>query len=194
MTAPDTNSAPSSSYTNTASTSAWIQVETAQQLANIDVSTDKGGVGHNVNGGSYNPQDLVKVNALVTYNNAPTAAGTLVGFAVFYPNGTVAALNVGATDATGNALMEFRIPSPTNNPSSVIGTWSIVGSTLVGSAVVTDTVNFTCIANVIVVSISGIQLPASVARSGTLNLNVTVQGLKSNSLLSVTVCDRKKSL
>ncbi len=194
VTAPDTNSVPSSSYTNTASTSAWIQVETAQQLANIDVSTDKGGAGHNVNGGSYNPQDLVKVNALVTYNNAPTAAGTLVGFAVFYPNGTVAALNVGATDATGNAPMEFRIPSPTNNPSSVIGTWSIVGSTLVGSAVVTDTVNFTCVSNVVVVSISisGIQLPASVGRSGALNLNVTLQGLKSNSLLSVTVCDSQE--
>ena len=48
VTAPDTNSAPSSSYTNTATTSAWIQIETAQQLASIDVFTDKGGIGHDV--------------------------------------------------------------------------------------------------------------------------------------------------
>ena len=55
VTAPDTNSVPSSSYTSTATTYAWIRVETAQQLGSIDVFTDKGGIGHDVNSGTYNP-------------------------------------------------------------------------------------------------------------------------------------------
>ncbi len=67
------------------------------------------------------------MNALVTYNNAPVGTGTLVGFAVFYPNGTVAALNVDATDQTGYAFMEFRIPSPTTEPSSAFGTGPLLG-------------------------------------------------------------------
>jgi len=193
VTAPDTNSAPSSSYTSTATTFAWIQVKTPQQLASIDVFTDKGGIGHDVNSGTYYPGDLVKVDALVNYNNAPVATGTLVGFAVFYPNGTVAALNVDPTNSTGYAYMEFRIPLSTSNPESSIGQWSIVASAQVGSVVETDTVNFTCAAKPItVISITGIQLPASVTRSGILKLNVTAQGLTSTLLLSVTVLDAQE--
>ena len=133
------------------------------------------------------------MDALVNYNDAPVATGTLVGFAVFYPNATVAALNVDPTNSTGYASMEFRIPSSTSNSASSIGQWSIVASALVSSVVETDTVNFTCAEKPItVVSITGIQLPASVARSGTLKLNVTAQGLTSTLLLSVTILDAQQ--
>ncbi len=186
VTAPDTNPSPSSSYIDTATKVAWIQIETAQQLASIDVFTNKGGIGHDVNGGTYNPQDLVQVYALVDYKDAPLA-DNLVGFEISYPNGTVAALNVDPTNTTGYAYFEFRIPLPSPNPNSVLGMWSIVGLTEVGSVVITDTCNFTCVSNL--VTITGIQLPTSVDRSGTLSFDVIVENLKSTSLLAVTVCD-----
>jgi len=91
--------------------------------------------------------------------------------------------------------MEFRIPLPNPNPDSVLGMWSIVATTEVSSVVITDIVNFTVVnkpSPSSVVTISGITLPTSVARSGTLNVNVTVEGLNSTALLSITVGDAQE--
>ncbi len=196
VTAPDLNSSPSLNYNATSSTSAIIQIQ-SNLFANIDVFTDKGGIGQNVNAGIYNSTDLVKVYALVTYGGAPVPAGDLVAFGVFAPGGNATIFRVPQTNDTGYAYMEFRLPDPSFNPQ-LLGLWSIVASVTLRSVVVTDSLNFTYQNNIIFTnsssfSISSIQMPANVSRSNTLNLNVTIQSLaNSTSTLSVTICDQQE--
>ena len=46
-----------------------VQSQTGSQVANIDVFTNRGGIGPNVNSGSYGPQELVQMYANATYRN-----------------------------------------------------------------------------------------------------------------------------
>ncbi len=196
VTAPDINSPPSPSYNAVSTAVSFIQVGSVQS-GNIDVFTDKGGIGQNVNAGIYNSQDLVKTYALVTYGGVPVLAGNLVAFAVFAPGGNASIYRVPQTNDTGYAFMEFKLPDPVSNPQS-IGVWSIVASVTVNSIVVTDSLNFTYSNNVIIVnsssfSIGGIQLPANVSRSNNINLNVSINAIaNSTSSLTVTICDQQE--
>ncbi len=188
VTAPDVNPSPSSSYTNTSTTSAWIQIENApvQKPATIQVFTDKGGIG-NANGGVYGPQELVTMYALVTYDNAPVVDKE-VAFAVLFPNGTICSLTTENTNETGYATWAFRLLWPSSDPQSLFGSWSIVASVDVSQVVVTGTVKFTF--NYLV-NINGIQLPASVQRSQSISIKVTVL-TDVPSILSVTICDSQQ--
>lgn len=196
VTAPDLNSTPASNYNATSTTNAIIQIQ-SNQSANIDVFTDKGGIGQNVNAGIYNSTNLVKVYALVTYGGAPVPAGDLVAFGVFAPGGNATIFRVPQTNDTGYAFMEFRLPDPNSNPQ-LLGLWSIVASVTVNSVVVTDSLNFTYKNNISYTnsssfSMTSIQLPANVSRSNTLNVNVTIQSLANATLtLSVTICDQQE--
>jgi len=180
VTAPDITSSPSSSYTNTSTTSAWIQIENApvQKPATIQVFTDKG---------VYGPQELVTMYALVTYDNAPVVDKE-VAFAVLFPNGTICSITAESTNETGYATWAFRLPWPSFDPQSLFGNWSIVASVDVSQVVVTGTVTFTF--NYLV-NINGIQLPASVQRSQSMSIKVTVL-TDVPSILSVTICDSQQ--
>ena len=196
VTAPDLNSSPASNYIATSTTNAVIHIQ-SNLSGNIDVFTDKGGIGQNVNAGIYNSSDLVKVYALVTYGGASVPAGDLVAFGVFAPGGNATVFRVPQTNDTGYAFMEFRLPDPNSNPQ-LLGVWSIVASVTIESVVVTDSLNFTyqnniSYNNISSFSITSIQLPANVSRSNTLNLNVTIQSLAdATSTLSVTICDQQE--
>ncbi len=191
VTAPDLKSVPSSSYSNTSTTNAWIQIVPSSTLQNasIDVFTDKGGVGQNVDSGPYGPQELVKVYALVTYNNAPVV-GKLVAFDVMDPNGTVVSLTSALSNATGYANWEFRLPWPDTNQQSLFGNWSIVASVDISQVVVTDTLHFKFNYLINIISITGIQTPASVQRSQSIQITINLQATANMSaLLTVTICD-----
>jgi hypothetical protein len=181
VTAPDANPSPSSSYTNTSTTSAWIQIESAvQQEPTIKVSTDKG---------AYGPQQLVTMYALVTFQGAPIV-DKQVAFAVLFPNGTVCSLTTASTNGTGYATWSFRLPWPSSNPQSLFGTWSIVASVDVCQVVITGTVTFTFNYSIV---ISSIQVLASVQRSESMSVKVTLQSTANiQGVLSATICDSQQ--
>jgi hypothetical protein len=173
VTAPDTNPSPNPNYDNTSFVSVWINVQPASQAA-IDLFTNKGGVGPNVNSAAYSPQERVQMYAYVTSNKA-FEPGMLVTFAVLTPNGTVFVLQ-GTTNSTGYAYQNFTTPwIDTAN----LGTWTIIASVNVAQVVVTDTLNFTC--NYLI-TVNGITLPASVHRQASMTVNVTIKSIENVTL------------
>jgi hypothetical protein len=151
------------------------------------LSTDKSG--QSTNGGVYGPQEIVKIRALVTYNLAPVV-NKQVAFAVVSPNGTIHSVTTALTNQTGYALWEFRLPWPDSNPQSLFGNWTIVATVDISQATITSSIQF---AFNYIININGIQMSASVHRSQTTNINITVQSIANTpSVLTVTICDEQK--
>ncbi len=114
----------------------------------IDVFTNKApfnGKGINKSSDSFQPQELVELYALVTYNEAPVA-NMLVAFQVNNPpnafwNMTI--VGVGQTNDDGIATFHFRIPWPSENAEEMIfGEWSAVATVYLAGEVVMDTLTF----------------------------------------------------
>ncbi len=168
---------------------------TSTNGARIDVFTGKGGAGSAAGSPPYGPQELIRMYALVTYNNAPVA-NLDVTFSVKNSAGDAIALRLGRTNSSGYAVADYRLPWPdTSNPEGIFGTWSIVASVSVSQVTVSDTVQFVYNYVVNLASNNGVQLPASVHRQSTLNLVVTIESIANpavTSTLVVTVYDEAK--
>lgn len=103
----------------------------------VDVYTQRGGVGPNVNGGDFAAGEQVILNAVATYNGFPVQH-VAVAFQVFNPNGGTEALLSALTDENGTVRTDFRIPHlPTSE-----GVWTVVSTVDISSENVSDTVSF----------------------------------------------------
>ncbi len=93
----------------------------------------------------YQPQQLVTLNALVTYNDAPVANKD-VAFQIEGPRNTFynfTVLGYGRTNESGLATFSFRVPWPDINPEAqVLGTWSAIATVDIAEQVVNDTTSF----------------------------------------------------
>ncbi len=188
VTAPDPTLPSATGFTSTSTTTAVITVEDPSQLSNIDVFTSKGGIGANVAGGVFAPQELVKVSAQVKYRGVGLANKD-VAFAIKNPKGEAIGIRVIRTNATGFANVEFRPPWSDTNPESIFGIWLVTASVDVPQRVINDTVSFNF--NYIITT-KGIQLPASVQRSNNLPINVTINSINDTPLwstLAITIYD-----
>jgi hypothetical protein len=111
----------------------------------IDLFTQKipSGVGINQSSGAFEPQELVVLYALVTYNQAPVA-NKLVSFLVNGPTDPVKNINgVGSTNQSGMVTFAFRLPWPSENPEKIVfGKWFASARVEVSEQVKSDTLTF----------------------------------------------------
>jgi hypothetical protein len=114
-------------------------------LRKIDVFTDKvpfDGKGINNSSDAFQPQELVKLYALVTYNEAPLA-NMLVAFQVLNPLNMTVAIAANITNDDGIATFCFRIPWPSENAEQMIfGKWFVVSTVDIAGEVVMDVLTF----------------------------------------------------
>jgi len=108
---------------------AYIEL-TAPDQAPVD------GYGLNVECDAFAPQQLVVLRAKVTYNLDPVE-GKLVGFEVTDDNGDCVTYRTDATDASGIAEVEFRVPS-----MPAFGDWLATAIVDVAETTVADTMPF----------------------------------------------------
>jgi hypothetical protein len=94
------------------------------------------GTGPNVECDAFAPQQLVILQAKVTYNLEPVE-GKLVGFEVTDDNGDCVTYRTAVTDANGIATVEFRIPS-----MPAFGDWLATAIVDVAETRVADTMPF----------------------------------------------------
>ncbi len=161
----------------------------SSQNGTIQVFTDKGGIGAS-SGGTYGPQDLLRIYGLVTYQNV-TVSNQSVLFSLQNSNGTTISVGNGVTNQSGIANVEYRLPAP--NPNSTIiafGTWTITASANVSQNILTNATrfNFNYLSN-----IENIQMPASVQRLQTIPIELTIDnGLFATpcSELDITIFDQ----
>jgi hypothetical protein len=95
-----------------------------------------------------------------------------VAFTVREPNNSDLATLVNQTDTDGIANINFRIPVVQPDPQAIFGKWSILVSVDVSEVNVSATTTFVVGYSII---ISNISIPASVHRSSTIPINVTLQ-------------------
>jgi hypothetical protein len=110
----------------------------AKSGAVIDVFTQKtpSGKGINQSSDGFEPQELVLLYALVTYNEAPVANKN-VAFQVNDPTGATFFSRSNATGANGIATVSFRLPT-----DATFGTWTAIATVDVASEIVHDTLTF----------------------------------------------------
>jgi len=93
----------------------------------------------------YQPQQLVTLNVLVTYNDGPVANKD-VAFQIEGPRNAFYNFTVfgyGRTNESGLATFSFRVPWPDINPEAqVLGTWSAIATVDIAEQVVNDTTSF----------------------------------------------------
>jgi hypothetical protein len=121
---------------------------TAQTGVAIDLYTDQApfdGKGANQSADAYEPQELVVLFALATYNDAPVA-GKLVAFQVNGPMNqfqNITVVGSGTTDENGIAEFSFRLPWPSQTPEKAIfGQWIALAAVEIAERVVVDTLTF----------------------------------------------------
>lgn len=121
-----------------------IPVE-AQSGRFIDLYTQKGGMGANQSSDMFQPQELVILYALVTYNDYPVV-GKLVAFQANGPPNAfenMTAAGPSPPNESGLAEFSFRIPWPSENPEKkVFGEWHVVATVDVADQAVVDTLTF----------------------------------------------------
>ena len=128
---------------------ALVQIKTvpvkAQSGRVIDVFTQKGGGGANQSSDMFQPQELVVLYALVTYNDNPVV-NKLVAFQANGPPNPFENDTVGGssnTNESGIAEFSFRIPWPIEMPEiKVFGEWFVVAAVDIADQRVTDTLAF----------------------------------------------------
>jgi len=121
---------------------------TAQTGVAIDLYTDQApfdGKGANQSADAYEPQELVVLFALATYNDAPVA-GKLVAFQINGPRNqfqNITVVGSGTTDENGIAEFSFRLPWPSQIPEKAIfGQWIALATVEIAERVVVDTLTF----------------------------------------------------
>jgi hypothetical protein len=114
----------------------------------VDVFTQKtpfDGKGANQSSDAFEPQELVILYALVTYNDYPVALKLVAFQANGPPNPleNVTAIGSATTNDGGVAEFSFRITWPSENPEAkVLGEWRVVATVSIADQTVVDTLTF----------------------------------------------------
>jgi hypothetical protein len=119
-----------------------------QTGAVIDLYTEKtpcNGRGANQSSGPFEPQELVVLHALATYNGGPVCS-MMVAFQVNGPPNpfqNITAVGAGRTDETGTTTYSFRIPSPCAHAEDIVfGEWTAIATVNIADRVAVDTLTF----------------------------------------------------
>jgi len=114
----------------------------------IDLYSQRGGVGANQTGGVFQPQDEVVFYALVTYNEWPMQ-NILVSFEVDGPTNpytNITFVLTATTNENGIAEIQFRIPLPIEHKAEIVfGVWKACATANVAEQTVMDTMPFVVI-------------------------------------------------
>lgn len=102
----------------------------------IDLYTQRNGIGPGVPSDAFAPQEEIIFYAYVTFDFDPVAY-KLVGFQVFYPNGTSVDYRTAETNASGIAMVTLRIPT-----TPPFGTWIAIATVEIVGFVANDTTPF----------------------------------------------------
>jgi hypothetical protein len=120
----------------------------AQAGAQLDLFTDKvpfDGKGTNNSSDAFEPQELVVLYGLATYNQGPER-NLPVAFEVNGPFNAfenVSIVGSGTTNDTGFAEFSFRIPWPNSRAEEIIfGIWSAIATVNIAGKVIVDTLTF----------------------------------------------------
>ena len=178
VTAPDVDTSPNSQYTNTSTTSVWINVQTAQSLTKMDFFSSQS---------VYGPQQLVQLYVYVTYNGAPEPNEN-VAFTVINPSGTIVSVRTAFTNETGYAYTDYITP----NIASSIGTWTAISSVEVNQVIITNKITYEY-NYLVTVTTNGITVPSTVARGGTITVTVAIQNtgdITLSSVVTITIYDQ----
>jgi hypothetical protein len=125
-----------------ATTTLLIQVETPYPGGVLDIWTQNGGNGPNVDASSFGPQQIVDLYAYVSYNGAPVVDKT-VTFAISGPDVPGGTVYVTAqSDQSGLAIAQYRLPWQDSDPTNYFGEMTVSGSVDVAQVILTDTCNF----------------------------------------------------
>lgn len=168
--------------------SVCAQSDTESPTAAIDLFTNKGGHGHDVDSAAFVPMDLVQLYATVTYGGASLTNHDVV-FSVEDAENSLRVVLVSRTNTSGIALAEYRLPA-----SATVGSWSIKASVNVTQVTLSDSTSFTItsIDSNISLNNSNVKVPTTVHKLETLRLNITINNqldLASWSTLDVTLFD-----
>jgi hypothetical protein len=159
----------------------------AQSGVAIDLFTDQtpfNGKGANQSADTYEPQELVTLFGLATYNDAPVT-GKLVAFQVEGPRNqfqNITIVGSGTTDENGTAEFSFRAPWPSQVPDEAIfGQWTAIATVEIAQQVAVDTLIFRIgyVLSVIEINTLNAQLgPQSVfTQDDPIVFNLTVQNI-----------------
>ena len=114
----------------------------------IDLYTQKApfdGKGINQSSDAFEPQELVVLYALVTYNDGPVAQ-KLVAFQVNGPANplwNITTVGSASTGQDGIAQFSFRIPWPSDDPEKkIFGKWFAIATVSIADQTVIDTLTF----------------------------------------------------
>lgn len=155
--------------------------------AKLDLFTQKvpfDGVGSNQSSDAFQPQELVVLYALVTYNDLGIP-NKLVGFQTDNPANpfqNITIVGTSATNDSGIAEFSFRIPWPAENAEQIIfGEWHSIATVDVAGNVVLDTLSFSVgwIVQITHVTILDIQLEPQTRfpKGETIVFNLTIQNI-----------------
>jgi len=87
------------------------------------------------------PQKEIELFANVTYNEWPVQQKD-VTFEIRDPQGNLVTILTARTNEYGVAHTSFRIPWPCENPESLFGVWTVIGTVDIACQVVNDTLQF----------------------------------------------------
>jgi hypothetical protein len=139
--APDPVPPSSPSYYENSSVTQIFHVVEGQPSKEVDVYTDKGGMGAFNSSEGYGPSEDVNVFGYVTYNDAPQAE-KLVLFEVVNNMGDVIATRTIATDVNGIASFSFRLPFDPLELDAHFGRWWVTAIVDIAGDIAQDTVDF----------------------------------------------------
>jgi hypothetical protein len=168
VTASDPHLPSNSDFISTSSINSTISI-VSPPVSDVDVFTNRGGIGSMADGGAYGVQELVRMYALVTYAGVPVVNRD-VAFSIQDAMGTTVALRVARTNETGVASVDYRLLNP-GSAALVTTIWSITASVSVSELTVSDTMYFPF---AYLGTIVNLQLPSSVHRSESLPIQFTI--------------------
>jgi len=198
VTAPDPHPPSGTGYSTTDTEIHILHIRAIPQGADIDVYTQRGGVGPDASSDAFGPQELVSLYAKVTYNNVPVVSKD-VAFEIQNADGTAVAYRSGRTNSEGIATAEYRLPWPDENPEAGFGVWTIIGTVDVSQVVVDDGCSFQFGYIIKIVSVQTLlpnNTPAvSFARESSVKVNVTLSNIRKVDVattVTITIYDEAK--
>jgi len=167
----------------------------------IDLYDQKGGIGINQSSDAFEPQELVMLYALVTYNGGPVAQKD-VAFHVEGPLNAFENITIDGANITGQdgiAQFSFRIPWPNDNPESkVFGEWYVIATVSISDQTVIDTLTFQVGWIISITNISTLnslsQPQTQFLRNETVEFNLTVQNIALEDKLATITIDVQDAL
>jgi hypothetical protein len=178
----------------------------AQIGAAIDLFTDQtpfNGIGANQSSDAYEPQDLVNLSALATYNGG-LERNMPVAFEVSGPPNAfqnVSFVGSATTNDSGVGTFSFRIPWPNVNAEEIIfGKWSAIATVDIAGKVVVDELTFQVGWIIRITSLSTLdsqsKIQTTFVRQDLIVFNMTVENIARTSksaAIKVDVEDSRKN-